>query len=330
MFVDYAKAFDHVDHSILITRLITLGVPAYIIRWIFSFLDKRQQRVKIGTILSTWLQLNGGMPQGTWLGPLTFVILIDGLRLECLVHKFIDDTTASEILNRNQPSNMPDIIQQLVNWSKLSNMNINFKKTKEIILGTLGKNPPPLLTMNKSQIDRVTSFKLLGLVISSTLKWDDHVASICSKTASRLHFLKILRRACINQSDAICFYTTVIRPILEYACPVWHSMLTKKLTSAIESQQIRAMRIIFGDIRYEEALELAGISTLQDRRENLTRKFFLSICHPDSCLYYLLPAPSRDNEIVLRLRTSKKYPVPYCKTKRFQMSFLPYSLNKFQ
>ena len=100
VFVDYAKAFDHVDHSILITRLITLGVPAYIIRWIFSFLDKRQQRVKIGTILSTWLQLNGGMPQGTWLGPLTFVILIDGLKLECLVHKFIDDTTASEILKK--------------------------------------------------------------------------------------------------------------------------------------------------------------------------------------------------------------------------------------
>ena len=297
---------------------------------IFSFLDKRQQRrVKIGTVLSTWLQLNGGMPQGTWLGPLTFVILIDGLKLECLVHKFIDDTTASEILKKKQPSNMPDIIQQLVNWSKSSNMNINFKKTKEIILGTPGKNPPPLLTMNELQIDRVTSFKLMGLVISSTLKWDDHVASSCFKTASRLHFLKILRRACINQSDAICFYTTVIRPILEYACPVWHSMLTKKLTSAIESQQIRAMRIIFGDIKYEEALELAGISTLQDRRENLTRKFFLSMCHPDNCLYYLLPAP-RDNEIVLRLRTPNKYSVPLCKTRRLQISFLPYSLNKFQ
>ena len=161
---------------------------------------------------------------------------------------------------------MPYIIQQLVNWSKSSNMNINFKKTKEIILGTLGKNPPPLLTMNELQIDRVTSFKLLGLVISSTLKWDDHVASICFKTASRLHFLKILRRACINQSDAICLNTTVIRPILEYACPVWHSMLIKKLTSAIESQQIRAMRIIFGDIKYVEALELAGISTLQDSK----------------------------------------------------------------
>ena len=155
--------------------------------------------------------------------------------------------------------------------------------------------------MNESQKDRVTSFKLLGLVISSTMKWDNHVVSICFKTASRLHFLKILRKACINQSDALCFCTTVIRPILEYAC---HSMLTEKLTFAIVSQQIRAMRIIFSDIKYEEALELAGISTLQDRRENLTKKFFLSICHPDSCLYYLLPAP-RDNEIVSRLRTFK-------------------------
>ena len=64
----------------------------------------------------------------------------------------------------------------------------------------------------------------------------------------------------------------------------------------------------------------------EDIRENLTRKFFLSMCHPDSCLYYLLPAP-KDNEIVLRLRTSKKYPVPLCKTRRLQMSFLPYSLT---
>ena len=133
-----------------------------------------------------------------------------------------------------------------------------------------------------------------------------------------------------SDGSGFCFFDNSRNlPILEYACPVWHSMLTKKQASAIESQQIRAMRIIFGDIKYEEALELAGISTLQDRRENLTRKFFLSICHPDSCLYYLLPAP-RDNEIVLRLRNSNNYPVPLCKTRRLQMSFLPYSLNKFQ
>ena len=176
--------------------------------------------------------------------PLTFVILIDGLRLDCLVHKFVDDTTASEILKRNQISNMVNIIKQLVDWSESNKMNINFKKTKEIILGTLIKNPPPILTMSGVGIERVSSFKLLGVIISSTLKWDEHVAMICSKTASKMHFLKIIRRAGISQADALCFYMTVIRPVLEYACPVWHSMITKKLSSSIESQQIRAMRVV--------------------------------------------------------------------------------------
>ena len=156
-------------------------------------------------------------------------------------------------------------------------MNINFKITKEIILGTLIKNPPPILTMSGVIIERVSSFKLLGVIISSTLKWDEHVAMICSKTASKMHFLKIIRREGISQADALCFYMTVIRPVLEYACPVWHSMLTKKLSSTIESQQIRAMRIIYGDVQYDEVLVTAGIPTLHNRREKLTCNFFRSI-----------------------------------------------------
>ena len=269
------------------------------------------------------------MAQGTWLGPLTFVILIDGLKLDCLVHKFVDDTTASEILKRNQISNMVNIIKQLVDWSELNKMNINFKKTKEIILGTLIKNPPPILTMSGVGIERVSSFKLLGVIISSTLKWDEHVAMICSKTASKMHFLKIIRRAGISQADALCFYMTVIRPVLEYACPVWHSMLTKKLSSSIESQQIRAMRIIYGDVKYEEVLVTAGIPTLHDRREMLTSNFFRSIRQPSSCLHHLMPARRR-TETVSRLRAAVEYSIPFCRTKRFQTSFLPYSLKNFQ
>ena len=67
--VDYAKAFDHIDHNILISKLISLKAPAHIIGWIYSFLDGRQQRIKIGDTLSSWVTLNGEMPQGIWLGP---------------------------------------------------------------------------------------------------------------------------------------------------------------------------------------------------------------------------------------------------------------------
>ena len=270
VFVDFAKAFDHVDHGLVVARLIEFGVPGYVIRWIYSFLENRQQRVRIGKILSEWLTLNGGMPQGTWLGPIIFIILIDALQLQCLTHKFIDDTTLSEILRRGQSSGMNEVVEDLVKWTDANKMKLNCKKTKEIVLGPLQKDPPPQLVVDNHAVERVTSFKLLGIHISSNLKWDAQIDFICAKAASRLHFLKVLRRACPNTGDLVCFYTTVIRPVLEYACPVWHSSLTKKLTNQLESQQVRALRIIFGDKSYEEALNFTGLQTLEDRREAIS------------------------------------------------------------
>ena len=92
VFIDFAKAFDHVDHSILVARLLAFGLHDVIIRWMYSFLMHRRQRVKIGDFLSDWLEVFAGMPQGSFLGPLTFIILIDSLRAACLTHKFVDDT----------------------------------------------------------------------------------------------------------------------------------------------------------------------------------------------------------------------------------------------
>ena len=66
VFVDYANAFDHVDHENIMTKLVDLGVPQVLIRWPHSFMSNRQQRVKIGEVVSEWASPNGGMPQGTW------------------------------------------------------------------------------------------------------------------------------------------------------------------------------------------------------------------------------------------------------------------------
>ena len=328
VFVDFAKAFDHVDHGLVIERLVEFGVPSYVIRWIYAFLKNRQQRVRIGKFLSQWLTLNGGMPQGTWLGPIIFVILIDALRLHCLTHKFVDDTTLSEFLRRGETSGLDGIVRELLNWTVANNMKLNGKKTKEIILGPLQKAPPPQLVIDGTAVERVASFKLLGIHISSNMKWDAHVEFVCAKSASRLHFLKRMKRACSNTGDLVCFYTTVIRPVLEYACPVWHSSLTKKLTIQLESQQIRAMRIIFGDISYDEALDIAGIPSLEDRRQSITWKFFLSVLQPNNCLHNLLPA-KRNQDSISRLRLARTYPLFKCRTERFKKSFFPAAISKF-
>ena len=97
-FVDYAKAFDHVDHQTAMKKLAALGVPPILLRWIHSFLTDRQQRVKIGEALSNWASPNGGMPQGTWLGPYIFISLIDDLQSILELHKFVDDCTLTEII----------------------------------------------------------------------------------------------------------------------------------------------------------------------------------------------------------------------------------------
>ena len=76
--------------------------------------------------------MNSGMPQGTWLGPIIFIILIDALKLQCLTHKFIDDTTLSEILRRGQSSGMNEVVEELVKWTEANKIKLNCKKINEM------------------------------------------------------------------------------------------------------------------------------------------------------------------------------------------------------
>jgi len=126
--------------------------------------------------------------------------------------------------------------------------------------------------------------------VSSDLKWMEHVYAITSKAASRLYFLKQLRRADVPTKDLLHFYTTVVRPILEYACPVWHSGLTVAQSDPLESVQKRAVRIVYPDADYQASLIVAGIDTLLERREVLTANFFKrQVLASSSLLHSLLP-----------------------------------------
>ena len=93
------------------------------------------------------------MFQGSWLGPLTFLVLIDDLNVDCLLHKYVDDTTLTELLQNNrEPSNMQSFLPQLLNWAASNDMVVNFNKTKEMIMGPASKtaNLLPLSTVTGS------------------------------------------------------------------------------------------------------------------------------------------------------------------------------------
>jgi len=116
-------------------------------------------------------------------------------------------------------------------------MQVNSTKTKEMIIGPLAKINLPLLTRPLGTIERVSSFKLLGVYIESSLGWSTHINSIVKKTTSRLYFLKQLKRAGLSSNQLLHYYTSVIRPVLEYSAPVWHYALTKEQTHQLEKIQ---------------------------------------------------------------------------------------------
>jgi hypothetical protein len=135
--------------------------------------------------------------------------------------KFVDDVTMIEIVEQSANSQMQIASDQIAAWSRPNFMNIIAKKTKEMLLGPIKLNPPPSIVINNSPVERVLTFKLLGIVISNNLCWDDHVSTIYEKANRRLHYLKLLKRSSVTVHDLMQFYKSVIRPVVEYACPLW-------------------------------------------------------------------------------------------------------------
>ena len=114
--------------------------------------------------------MNAGMAQGSYLGPLTYITLVDSLQASCMIHKYVDDTTLSEIVDKSRTSNMQVYCEELAQQSEQAEMNINSCKTKEMLIGSISKDLPPHLMLCGATVDRVTTFKLLGIRVSSNLK----------------------------------------------------------------------------------------------------------------------------------------------------------------
>ena len=210
---------------ILVAKLLAFGLPDTILRWMCDFLRGRRQQVKIGEFYWEWLEMVAGMPQGSFLGPLTFIILIDSLRAACLTHKFVDDTTLTKIFARGSTSNMQAIVDDLVQQAAQDAMNVNGRKTKELLMGPISRDPPPLLTVAGAVVERVESLKLLGVHVST----DSEVGTARRRDLFQGRIETVFSEAtralwCITE-DLLCFYKTIVRPVLEYACPVWHSSL---------------------------------------------------------------------------------------------------------
>ena len=322
-FLDFNKAFDRINHTIVIRKLIDLGVCHCIIPWICSFLTDRWQCVKLGQTVSNWLPVR--VPQGTKLGHILFVIMINDLKLAstlCSFWKYVDDITISEFAAAHRVSILQSELNNISTWAATNNMVLNPKKCKEMTLRfrRVVDHLPSALAIDTKALGTVDAHKVLGVTIQSNLKWDLHINEVVAKASKRLHILRVLKRGRVPPADLLKVYFVLIRSVLEYCCPVWHNALPIKLPDSIERVQKWALRIIFPALHYQEALATTGCVSLHTKRMELCSKLFTKIKEPESRLRHLVP-PTRSQAHGRSLCNKDRPSLISCKTECFKQSF---------
>ena len=327
-FLDFSKAFDRINHNILITKLLSLGARASLVPWICDFLTNRRQSVKIGSFRSDWAFINGGVPQGTKLGPILFLVVINDLELKSPLSyhwKYVDDISISECIPAQGCSSLQSDLDEIQQCASRNDMMLNGKKCKEMNVNFLRQSlviTP--LSIDGQSLDQVLSFKVLGVTLNHRLKWDAHVEVTVKKASKRLYILRVLRRSGVPPSDLLLIYISLVRSVLEYACSVWHTSLTKGQSNAIELIQKRAFRIIYPGVHYADALQNANCIRTDERRHELCLKTFKKIGNPSSQLHHLFPVSRGSmHGRSLRNNNSSTLPSSKCHTERYIKSFIP-------
>ncbi len=163
-------------------------------------------------------------------GATLFVIMINDLQ-----DKYMDDSTVTEEASDPADSHLPEDTDNIVQWSDNNHMEINGKKTKEMVISF--RNILLFiqsLKINGLYIDRVTISKPLGIYVSSDLKWGPHVDKIHAKAFKRFYFLTCLKRAGVQENELLDYYCSIIRSVVEYACPAWSTGITKGQSDSLE------------------------------------------------------------------------------------------------
>ena len=249
VFCDISKAFDRVWHKGLLFKLRKAGINGELLDWLSNYLTNRKQRVVIPGAVSKWAFIKAGVPQGSILGPLLFILYINDIVIDihANIRLFADDTSLYMIVdNPNETARIMNADLEIINkWAKTWLVKFNPSKSESLLISRkVNRAVHPPLTMNSENIKEVEHHKHLGIYISHDGTWHEHINYITAKAWQRIYIMRKLKFL-LDRDSLQIIYISFIRPILEYADIVWDNCTQYEL-NALEKIQIEAARIVTG------------------------------------------------------------------------------------
>ena len=333
VFCDISKAFDRVWHKGLIKKIEGYGITGNLLRWLENYISNRYQRVSIRNCLSEKGNLKGGVPQGSVLGPLLFLLYINDIadNTQSFSRLFADDT--SLLYSSNNINEIEVIVNsdlsKIYNWSKEWLIDFNPKKTECIIFSTNQAANKPCIVFNNENVKFVENHKHLGVTFSHNCKWHCHIENILKSTSSQLSMLRKFKFS-LSRHNLEAIYFTYILPLLEYACELWDGC-TQQEYNKIEQIQHEAARIITGLPKFSSLESLyfeTGWEPLHSRRRRRKLNMFYKIRNNNAPSYLcdcLLPFERNENAYNLRNQTD--YSNPFTRLQLYRNSFFPSSIK---
>jgi len=276
-FLDLAKAFDTVNHSILLKKLSYYGIADQSIKWFESYLVDRSQKCYVNNTLSNSTTLQTGIPQGSIIGPLLFIIYINDLPNSVQysnARMYADDTSLSTSApSQNELFDKVNTdVAKIENWLMANKLSLNSTKTEHMFIASddnLRKiTSTPHIYLGKNPVKRVYSAKSLGVIIDDRMSWSAHIEYVCKKISSGLSGIRQARDY-ITQDTAQTIYNALVLSWFDYCDVVWDN-LPITLADRLQKLQNRAARIITKsnyDIRSRDILASLGWKSLAKRRQ---------------------------------------------------------------
>ena len=267
IYLDFKKAFDQVPHKRLLAKIKAHGIDGKLLAWLENWLSQRKQRVVINGKTSEWTNVTSGVPQGSVLGPILFLIYINDIDSDlcCKISKFADDTKiGNKATLPQQRQQIQSDLNKLVEWSERWQMSFNVDKCKVLHIGN--KNTKAKYTMNGTQLKAVDKEKDLGVIISSDLKPSLQCAEAIKRANKIVGFIGRSFEF-KSEKNILTLYNSLVRPHLEYCVQFWSPYYRKDIDK-LERIQRRVTKMIprLRNKPYEERLEELNLFNLTKRR----------------------------------------------------------------